>query len=104
MEEVAEAVAADLETHSAERRRALHELGERLQRRERELGEQIEREQVEATQRIGSQLQDIERRSLEQVRRASVDRESQHLAEAAASQFERDDPHRARGGGPPARP
>ncbi len=87
IEEVAAAVAADLETHSAERRRALHELGERLQRRERELGEQIEHEQTEATQRIGSQLQDIERRSLEQVRRV-VDRESQHLAEAAASQFD----------------
>jgi hypothetical protein len=87
IDEVSAAVAADLETHAAERRRALHEVAERLRRRERELAEQIEREQAEATQRIGSQLQDIERRALEQVRRI-VSRESQHLAEAAATQFD----------------
>ena len=54
IDEVSAAVAADLETHAAERRRALHEVAERLRRRERELAEQIEREQAEATQRIGS--------------------------------------------------
>jgi len=80
-------VANDLEAHAAERRRALHEVAERLRRREQELAEQIEREQSESSQRIGSQLQDIERRSIEQVKRV-VARESQHLAEAAATQFD----------------
>ena len=85
--EVAGQVADDLESHGAERRQALQQLAERLRRREQELAEQIEREQTESTQRIGSQLQDIERRSLEQVKRV-VARESQHLAEAAATQFD----------------
>ena len=47
---VAEASAtaqAEIEMHAAERRRALHEVGERLRTRERALREQIEREEVE---------------------------------------------------------
>ncbi len=86
-QEVAKAAAADLETHAAERRRALHEVAERLRRRERELQEQIDREQGEATQRVAVQLQDVERRQLEQVRRV-VARDAQHAAEAAAQQFD----------------
>ncbi|HEY4346438.1 MAG TPA: hypothetical protein VGM80_02540 [Gaiellaceae bacterium] len=85
--EVASAVAADLETHSAERRRALQEVAERLRKRDRELQEQIEREQSEATQRIAGQLQDVERRQIEGVRRA-VARDAQHAAEAAATSFD----------------
>ena len=86
-QEVAKAAAADLETHGAERRRALQEVAERLRRRERELQEQIDREQTESTQRIATQLQDVERRQLEQVRRI-IAREAQHTSEAAAQQFE----------------
>ncbi len=86
-QEVAKAAAADLETQAAERRRALHEVAERLRRRERDIQEQIDREQTEATQRIASQLQDVERRQLEQVRRV-VSREAQHAVEAASQQFE----------------
>ena len=78
---------AELESHAAERRRALHEVGERLRRRERELKEQIEREETEALRRIQGTLADIERRQVEQLKRA-VDNEAQRFAEAAAQQFE----------------
>src|SRR5207245_1974791 len=43
---------AELEGYAAERRRALHELNERIRRRERSLAEQIEREETDATRRI----------------------------------------------------
>lgn len=78
---------AELESHAADRRRALHEVGERLRRRERELKEQIEREETEALRRIQATLADIERRQVEQLKRA-VDNEAQRFAEAAATQFE----------------
>ena len=78
---------AELEAHSAERRRALHEVGDRLRRRERELNEQIDREQAEAVRRIQDTLADVERRQVEQLKRA-VDREAQRFAEAAAQQFD----------------
>ncbi len=86
-QEVAAAFAAELETHSAERRRALQEVAERLRRRERELQDQIDHEQAEATQRVALQLQDVERRQLEQLKRV-LSRETQHAAEAAATQFD----------------
>ena len=86
-QDVAAAFAAELETHSAERRRALHEVAERLRRRERELQDQIDHEQAEATQRVALQLQDVERRQLEQLKRV-LSRETQHAAEAAATQFD----------------
>jgi hypothetical protein len=85
-----DAVAAanvELEEHSAERRRALHEVGDRLRRRERELNEQIDREQNEALRRIQDMLGDIERKQVEQLKRA-VDREAERFAEAAAEQFD----------------
>ena len=77
----------ELETHAAERRRALHEVGERLRRRERDLNEQIEREQGEAVRRIQDLLADVERRGVDQLKRA-VDREAERFAEAAAEQFD----------------
>jgi hypothetical protein len=77
----------ELEQHAAERRRALHEVAERLRRRERELSEQIEREQTEATRRVEAMFVDIERRQVEQLER-TVRRESARLSEAAATQFE----------------
>lgn len=82
-----ESATAELETHASERRRALHEVGERLRRRERELNEQIEREETEALRRIQATLADIERRQVEQLKR-TVDNEAQRFAEAAATQFE----------------
>jgi gas vesicle protein len=76
----------ELETHAADRRRALHELGERLRRRERELAERIEREENEAAERIRTGLADVERRALEAFERA-VDRASARYAEQAGQQF-----------------
>ena len=86
-QEVARAAATDLEQHAADRRRALHEVADRMRRRERDLQEQIERELAEAVQRIGTQLGDVEHRQLEQLRRV-VSREATRYAEAAAQQIE----------------
>jgi hypothetical protein len=86
-QESVEAASGELETHAAERRKALHEVGERLRRRERELKEQIEREEAEALRRIQATLADIERRQVEQLKRA-VGNEAQRFAEAAALQFD----------------
>jgi hypothetical protein len=85
--EVARTATADLEQHSAERRRALHEVADRLRRRERELQEQIEHELAEVSQRIGTQLADVEHRQVEHLRR-TVAREATRHAEAAAQQFD----------------
>jgi hypothetical protein len=86
-QEVAKAAAADLELQASDRRRSLQEVSDRMQRRERDLHEQIEREFTEAVQRISSQVGDVEHRQLEQLRRV-VSREATRYAEAAAQQME----------------
>ncbi len=78
---------ADLEQHANERRRALHEVADRLRRRERDLQEIVEREGNEATQRIQLALGDIERRQVEQLQRI-IARETTRYAEAASIQFD----------------
>lgn len=78
---------ADLDQHANERRRALHEVADRLRRRERDLQEVVEREGNEATQRIQLALGDIERRQVEQLQRI-VARETTRYAEAASIQFD----------------
>jgi hypothetical protein len=78
---------AELETHAAERRRAIHEVGERLRARERGLQEQIEREEAEALRRIQAGLGEIERRQLDQLKRI-VERTATSVSEAAAVQFD----------------
>src|SRR4029079_16534292 len=60
---------ADLEAHAVERRQALNELAERLHRRERELREELDREQSEAIQGIQSTFTDVERRLVERLGR-----------------------------------
>jgi len=77
----------DLEQHSAERRHALHELADRLRKRELDLQELAEREGNEAAQRIQLALGDVERRQVEQLQRI-VSRETTRYAEAASQQFE----------------
>jgi hypothetical protein len=77
---------AELEAHTAERRRALQELTERLHRRERELREAIEREQTEALQGIQAAFKDVERRLVERLERV-VERTTAQHADAAAVQF-----------------
>jgi uncharacterized phage infection (PIP) family protein YhgE len=77
----------DLEQHAAERRRALHELADRLRKRERDLQELAEREGNEAAQRIQLGLGDVERRQVDQLQRI-VSRETTRYAEAASQQFD----------------
>ena len=81
------AAKAEIDEHAADRRRALHEVSERLRRRERELLEQIEREETEAAQRIRASFEDVERRQLDQLQRM-VDRAGQRYVEAAEQQFD----------------
>ena len=77
---------AEVEGEAAERRRALHELEERMRRREKELMERIEREEVEAAQRIRSGFEDVPRRQIEQVAR-TVERATAAYADEATQQF-----------------
>jgi hypothetical protein len=77
---------AELEAHGAERRRALHELSERLRRRERALAEQIVREEADARQRVQSTSADVERRHVERLERV-VERTTASYSEAAAKEF-----------------
>jgi len=77
---------AELETHTVERRQALHELNERLRLRERELRDLIEREQTEALQSIQSVFTDVERRLVERLERV-VERTTAQHSDAAALQF-----------------
>jgi hypothetical protein len=87
VQEVARAASNELETHVAERRRALQEVAERLHRREQEIQEQIEREQTEVSQRVAAQIQEVEHRQVEQLRRV-VSREAQQQAVRAAQEFD----------------
>jgi hypothetical protein len=77
---------AEVETHAVERRRALHELDERMRRRERELLERIEREEVEAGARIRSGFEDVQRKQIEQMERI-VERAAATYSDDAAQQF-----------------
>ncbi len=94
-QEVATAAAADLEAHGIERRKALQELADRLRLRERELQEQIDREQAEAIQRVAAQLGDVEHRQLEQLRRI-VSREATATRRRPRSSSTRRSARRAR--------
>jgi hypothetical protein len=79
-------VRSELETHAADRRRALHELEERTARRERELTEQAQREEADAVQRVRAGFEDVSRRQVEQLERA-VDRAVASHADEAAQRF-----------------
>jgi hypothetical protein len=79
-------VRSELEVHAADRRRALHELEERMARRERELTEQTQREEVDAVQRVRAGFEDVSRRQIEQLERA-VDRAVASHADEAAQRF-----------------
>ena len=84
-----EAVAAgstELEGYASERRRSLHELNERIRKRERQLTELIEREEADATRRIQAGFADVERRQLEQLERI-LSRATSSYSDAATQQF-----------------
>jgi hypothetical protein len=87
-QEAATTADAELESHALERRRALHEIGERLRVRERDIGQRIEREQAEAARRIQSTFADVERRQVEQLERV-LERAAGRFADAAAQQFDK---------------
>ena len=76
----------DVEVHESERRRALHEVSERLRQRERELRERIGAEEAEAVRRIQAGFSDIERRQIDHLSRI-VDRTANRLSEASVEQF-----------------
>jgi hypothetical protein len=85
-EEAGTAARRDVEVHESERRRALHEVSERLRQRERELRERIGAEETEAVRRIQAGFADVERRQIDQLTRI-VDRTANRLSEAAVEQF-----------------
>ena len=78
---------AEIETLAAERRRALHEVAERLRARERAMQEQIEREESEARSRLAAGLTEAERRQLSQLERV-LDRSANRLSEEADRRFD----------------
>jgi len=86
IKDVIEETTNELETHAAERRRALHEVADRLRNRERSLTEQIDRELGESVRKVTETFGDVERRLVEQVER-SVAREASRLTEEAALEF-----------------
>jgi len=91
----------ELDQHAAERRQALHDLAERLRKRERDLQEIVQREGNDAAQRIQAALGDVERRQVEQLQRI-VARETTRYTEAASAQFDTAIRHCPRGGSAPA--
>jgi len=84
--EAGTAARREVEVHESERRRALHEVSERLRQRERELRDRIAAEETEAVRRIQSGFADVERRQIDQLTRI-VDRTANRLSEAAVEQF-----------------
>jgi len=85
--DVAATAEAELESHAADRRRALHQVADRMTTRERDLLRRIEREEADATRRIQSTFLDVERRQVEQLERV-LDRAAARFVDAAAIQFE----------------
>jgi hypothetical protein len=76
----------ELDEYAAQRRRALHEVNERMRQRERQLLEQIEREEAESTRRIQMSFADVERKQIEQLERV-LNRATASYSEAATQQF-----------------
>jgi hypothetical protein len=86
LEEVLASAHTEVESHAAERRRALHELDERMRRRERELMERLQREEAEAAQRIYAGFADVQRKQIEHLERI-VERTTSSHSDDAAQQF-----------------
>ncbi|HEV8098049.1 MAG TPA: hypothetical protein VGP56_02815 [Gaiellaceae bacterium] len=84
--ELSQSSQEQLEAHERDRRRALHEVAERLRQRERELRERIAAEEAEAIQRIQAGFADIERRQLDQLKRV-VERTADSFSDAVSKQF-----------------
>jgi hypothetical protein len=85
--EAAATAEAELEAHATERRRALHQVSDRMTARERDLIRRIEREETEASRRIQSSFSEVERRQVEQLQRV-LDRTASNFVDAATHQFD----------------
>src|SRR5207302_5748291 len=85
-QEAVTAGTSELESFASERRRALHELNERIRRRERQMTELLEREETEAMRRIHAGFADVERKQIEQLERI-LKRATASYSDAAAQQF-----------------
>jgi hypothetical protein len=85
-QETVAAGGSELESFASERRRALHELNERMRRRERQMSELIEREETEAMRRIQAGFAEVERKQIEQLDRI-LQRATTSYSDAAAQQF-----------------
>lgn len=83
----AQELRAELDAHSAERRRALEEMDQRLKARERKLTERVDREETDVVRRIQARFVDIERRQVEALERTTK-QAAGRFAEAAALQFD----------------
>jgi len=78
---------SELEAHATERRRALHQVSDRMTARERDLVRRVEREETEASRRIQSSFSEVERRQVEQLQRV-LDRAAGNFIDAATQQFD----------------
>jgi len=78
---------AELEAHATERRRALHQVADRMTTRERDLMRRIEREETDASRRIQSSFSEVERRQDEQLERV-LDRAAGSFLDQATHQFD----------------
>ena len=85
--EAAASASAELEVHATERRRALHQVAERMAAREQDLVRRVEREEADASRRIQSTFAEVERRQVEQLERV-LDRTSSRFVDAATHEFE----------------
>jgi gas vesicle protein len=77
----------EIEAHAAERRRALHEVSDRLRARERAMREQVEREEGEVRTQLTQVIDEVERRHVEQLARL-LDRAVLRLSEDAERRFD----------------
>jgi uncharacterized protein YukE len=78
---------AEIESLVAERRRALHEMSERLRASERALRDEADRQEAEARSRLAAAFQDVERRQLERFEKA-LERASGRLTDDAERRFD----------------
>ena len=78
---------AELEAHATDRRRALHQVSDRMTARERDLVRRVEREETEASRRIQSSFSEVERRQVEQLERV-LDRAAGNFVDAATHEFD----------------
>ena len=85
--DAAETAKVEIEAHATERRKALHEVGERLRARERAMREQVDREEVEVRAQLSGEIAEVERRALEQLDRL-MDRAVLRLSEDAERRFD----------------